>query len=268
MNKRAAKARQNRRFKPRLEEQAVELTKATPTSQPTAQKLGPHYAAGPMAGLLPPKEEETGSGSAAKAEGVEANVEPEAEVAPLPTVRGRGPAERVQVYSTPGSSIRLAGRTDADFDGGSFHTKNIKVRRGSGCVGCPARDCVRVTGMLVATYSVTTTVTLPSVDDFPNLTACQRRRVQQAITNVLAPHEQAHVRAFNRYNGTTRRAFDLTLCRGDFDSAIDGMFSAEEQARRQAAQAASDALDPFHFDVDLNCADQSATVLKEEEDEL
>jgi hypothetical protein len=115
-----------------------------------------------------------------------------------------------------------------------------------------------VTGTLVASYSVTTTVTLPRVSDFPNLTPCQRRRVQDAIDNVLAPHEREHVAAFNTYNGVTRRPFDLTLRRSDFDAAIRQMFTAEERARRAAAQAASDALDPFHVDVDLNCEDRPA----------
>ena len=74
-----------------------------------------------------------------------------------------------------------------------------------------------------------TTVTLPSVSDFPGLTPCQQRRVQHAIDTVLAPHEQQHVKAFRRYNGTTRRAFDLTVCRDQFDSAIQSMFEAEER---------------------------------------
>jgi hypothetical protein len=112
-----------------------------------------------------------------------------------------------------------------------------------------------VTGDLIATYSVATTVTLPSVNDFPNLTRCQRQRVQDAIDNVLAPHEQQHVAAYNTYNGTTSRNFDLTLCRSQFDATIRGMFKAEERARLSAAKAASAALDPFHFDVDLNCQD-------------
>lgn len=34
------------------------------------------------------------------------------------------------------------------------------------------------------------------------------------------------------------------------------MFEAEERERRSDAQAASDALDPFHVDVDLNCEDE------------
>jgi hypothetical protein len=111
----------------------------------------------------------------------------------------------------------------------------------------------------VATYSVTTTVTLPSADDFPGLTPCQRRRVQDAIDNVLAPHEQQHVRAFQQYNGTTRRPFNLTCCRSEFDTIIRNMFEAEAQARQAAAQAASDALDPFHFDVNLDCEEEGTS---------
>jgi predicted nucleic acid-binding OB-fold protein len=96
---------------------------------------------------------------------------------------------------------------------------------------------------------------LPRVSDYPDLTSCQRERVRNAIHNILTPHEQEHVTAFNKYNGTTSRRFDLTLCRGNFEGTIRSMFEGEERARRQAAQAASDALDPFYFDVDLNCKD-------------
>ena len=80
--------------------------------------------------------------------------------------------------------------------------------------------------------------------------------MQDAIDNVLAPHEQQHVSAFNTYRGTTNRQFDLTLCRNEFDATIRSMVESEESARRSAAQAASDALDPFHFDVDLDCEDE------------
>jgi hypothetical protein len=172
-----------------------------------------------------------------------------------PATSGKGAPHHEEVMGR--SSMRLEGRTEADYDGGSFQTNGQRLRPASGCDGCEG-ECVRVTGTLVATYHVTTTVTLPSADDYPDLTACQRRRVQTAIDTVLAPHEQEHVRAFRRYNGTTRRRFDLTLCRGDFDARIQEMFEAEESARRQAAQQASDALDPFHFDVDLDCEEPPA----------
>lgn len=173
-----------------------------------------------------------------------------------PTAQGKGePAH--EMANAQGRRLRLQGRTDATFDGGSFRTENVNVQRAEGCAGCPASECVRARGQLVATYAVSTTVTLPSVNDFAGLTPCQRRRVQDAIERVLRPHEEAHVRAFQTYNGTTRRPFDLTLCRSEFDAAIRSLFEGEEQGRRSAAQAASDALDPFHFDVDLDCGDES-----------
>ena len=45
----------------------------------------------------------------------------------------------------------------------------------------------------------------------------------------------------------------MTVCRSALNGRIRDMFVAEENQRRAAAQAASDALDPFHFDVDINC---------------
>lgn len=174
------------------------------------------------------------------------------QITPLSNIQGAGQTHQVSAH---GQTLSLEGRTDASFSS-SFRTKNVRVRRGTDCENCGNPDCRHLTGTLVATYSVTTTVTLPRVNDFPDLTRCQRTRVQNAITNILAPHEQQHVAAFRQYKGMTRRQFDLTLCRSDFDSTIQAMFEAEERVRRAAAQAASDALDPFNFDVDLNCEDR------------
>jgi hypothetical protein len=103
-------------------------------------------------------------------------------------------------------------------------------------------------------------VTLPKVSDFPGLTPCQQKKVQDAIDNILAPHEQQHVAAFGQYNGATSRPIDLDVCRPAFDSTIKTMFEAEEGPRKASAKAASAALDGpggFHFDVDLTCDDAS-----------
>jgi hypothetical protein len=167
--------------------------------------------------------------------------------APVSDASGVGEEAHTTAYS-----LTLQGRTDADYRS-SFRTQNVRTTPGTGCEGCDAGDCVHLRGTLVSTYTVSTTVTLPSVNDFPDLTPCQRRRVRDAITNVLAPHEQRHVRAFRTYNGTTRQQFDMTICRGDFDAAIQSMHDSEQSARQAAAQARSDALDPFQFDVDLDC---------------
>jgi hypothetical protein len=239
--------RWKRRRKQSPEEKSPAHKPAARTRRDESTGRGPFYKAGAVVHF-----KEAGRG-AVTVEGQEE----QRPAGPVPNTRGSGVPEHEEAHAT---SVRLQGRTDADYDGGNYHTENERVQQAQGCGGCTSSNCIRVTGTLVATYRVSTTVTLPSVGDFPNLTACQRRRVQDAIDNVLAPHEQQHVRAFHQYDGTTRRPFDLTLCRSEFDSQIREMFEAEESQRRATAQAASDALDPFHFDVDLDCEEeQTAT---------
>ncbi|SEQ06895.1 hypothetical protein [Nitrosomonas ureae] len=226
-------------------------TSAAPDMQSSDEGLSDFYSTGPVIHLGGLHNKDTTSNKKASSMNDQENTMPE-EPMTLTTVQGTGQTRQVSAH---GKTLRLEGRTDASYDGGAFRTEKVRLQRGTGCDGCEAADCGHVTGTLVATYSVATTVTLPRVTDFPDLTPCQRTRVQNAITNILAPHEQQHVTAFRQYNGTTRRQFDLTLCRSEFDSTIRAMFEAEESARRATAQAASDALDPFHFDVDLNCKD-------------
>ena len=245
--------KRKRRRKASQEEKAPVKKPAPQAPRKEDTGHGPFYKAGPMMHL-----KEAGRDGAALA-GEEEKRTP----GPVPSAKGSGVPKHEEVHA---NSVRLQGRTDADYDGGSYHTENERVRSAEGCEGC-SDNCIRVTGTLVATYAVTTTVTLPSADDYPDLTPCQRRRVQDAIDNVLAPHEQQHVQAFHQYDGTTRRQFDLTLCRSEFDSRIREMFEAEESQRRAAAQAASDALDPFHFDVDIDCEEETEAPEPESEKE-
>ena len=179
----------------------------------------------------------------------ETQITPEEAEEELPGVSGEGVPAHAIAYG-----LSLQGRTDADFSS-SFSTENGQTRPATSCAECAADECIRATGTLVSTFQVATTVTLPSVDDFPNLTPCQRDRVRSAITNVLAPHEQRHVTAFQTYNGTVRRPFNLTLCQSDFEARIQAMHDGIEAPRQAAAQARSDSLDPFNFEVDLNCQD-------------
>jgi hypothetical protein len=182
-------------------------------------------------------------------EGVEAagGLQPEPEQ--LPDVSGTGIDTEVSAYG-----VSLQGRTDATYSS-SFLTRHMRTSAATGCDTCDDSECVHVTGTLVSTFRVTTTVTLPSVSDFPDLTACQRQRVRDGINNVLAPHEQQHVTAFRTYNGVVRTPIDLTICRTDLDSSVQALHDSIEGPRQSAAQAASDALDPFVFDVDLDCED-------------
>lgn len=186
------------------------------------------------------------------ARGAAAGAETRSEkISPLPNVSGSGSPK---FGDGEANSVSLSGLTQGDFDGGSYATENVSVSAGEGCGSCSDADpCVRAQGTLVATYGMSTTVTLPSVNDFPDLTPCQRVVVQNAIDTVLAPHEQQHVDAFNQYRGVVRTRFDVTLCRSAFDSTMESMFDSQEAVRHSSAQAASDALDPFNFTVDIDC---------------
>lgn len=54
---------------------------------------------------------------------------------------------------------------------------------------------------------------------------------------------------------TQKTRLDLTICRTDLDASIQALHDSIEGPRQSAAQAASDALDPFEFEVDLDCED-------------
>lgn len=174
------------------------------------------------------------------------------DIEPVEAVAGEGQPHEAVAFAN-GRKVSLRGKTQAHFNGGSFQTQNVVTAPGQGCRQCGRRDCVHVTGDLSVDYQVTTTVTLPRMP--PGLTTCQQERVQQSIDTVLSPHEQEHVQAFEQYNGATQRPFDLTICRRQFPQMIQKMVRDEERERRKSAQAASDALDPFNFDVDLDCED-------------
>lgn len=175
------------------------------------------------------------------------------EVAPVQDVSGHGQVHQAMAHGPANVSIK--GKTNATFDGGSFHTEGVTTEAGQGCSACKAKNCVHVTGNVVTAYKVTTKVSLPSMAQFAKLTPCQREAVRQAIQSQLAPHEQDHVTAFGQYNGSSSQPFDLTTCRAALPGKVSAMVRTEERQRRADAQAASDALDPFQIDVDLNCSD-------------
>ncbi len=174
------------------------------------------------------------------------------DVAPVQDVEGHGKATKVSVH---GGGVVLKGRTDATFDGGAFKTQDVTTEQGSGCKQCKAKDCVHVTGKVVTTYNVTTSVSLPKLSQFKGLTPCQLEAVRQAIEGTLASHEQDHVTAFEEYNGTTEQPFDWTTCRANFPAKVSALVRQEEAPRRAQAKADSAALDPFQVNVNLDCED-------------
>lgn len=166
-----------------------------------------------------------------------------------PDIYGESNGAADTAYGEGEAPLRLEGRTDASFSS-SFRTSGVRMKDAEGC-SCSEDKCVRASGVLTASYNAQTKVTLPKVSDYPELSASQKRNFQKAIVTILAPHERQHVAAFKKYNGTTSRRFDLTLCRSEVDSTIQSMFEEEEDIRRSAAKAESDALDPFYFDFEL-----------------
>jgi len=148
--------------------------------------------------------------------------------------------------------VTLHGRTTANFSF-SFAWRDDRCKPAEGCTGCPSAQCIRCTGTIVITYRSAPRVFLPSVPR--GLRPCQRRIVQDAIENILAPHEQEHVAAFRTYEGEEHIPYDLSGCRASMSPAIRHMVNSRESARRAAAQAASDALDPFNPTIDITCED-------------
>lgn len=173
---------------------------------------------------------------------------PAAQVDPVPDITGEGQPKDVEVFG----GVSLQGRTNGSFRS-SFRTSGAQTTAGDGCSGCSGNDCVHVTGTLTSTFSMTTRVTLPPVPS--GLSTCATRRVRYAIQHCLAPHEQQHVAAFNTYRGTSSQPYDLTTCRSSLTSELQALHDAVDGPRQAAAQAASDALDPYQVDIDLDCED-------------
>lgn len=169
------------------------------------------------------------------------------------SAKGPSPAKAVNF----GGPVELRGLTEADFSNNSWALTRERGRQGSGCEGCAESDCVQYSATVRSTFRVGTTVTLPNMADYANYTACQQRRIREAINNQLAPHEQQHVAAFRTYNGTVDTPITMTGCRSELEGLVaaraDEIHRGVEGPRRDAAQAASDALDPFVINPDLNC---------------
>jgi hypothetical protein len=154
--------------------------------------------------------------------------------------------------------LRLHGTTDGNFDGGTGSVESQKVTRGTGCNCDQGVQCSHVTGTLVTNYSVSVTITMPPMPS--GLNACQQAKVQAFLQNVLLPHEHDHETRLKTYNGQTRNRVDVTAC-GEEEATrkVQAIHDAEEPARRAAAQARSDAIDPFVRPIDCSdCEKQSA----------
>lgn len=202
----------------------------------------------------PEQEEPTEATPQAAAQEKEATEQEQTVMEPesLPDFQTFGKApDTVTVF---GKTITVQGETKADFDNGTGSTQNLKARPAPKCDGCSGAECISVTGQLVITYNVATSVTLPDMPE--GLTECQQQRVRTAIDTKIKPHEDEHVKAFNTYKGTVTLPINFTGCKADLHAHVQAMHDADNEARKTAARAKSDALDPFHVPIDLDCEDK------------
>ena len=63
--------------------------------------------------------------------------------------------------------------------------------------------------------------------------------------------------AFNTYNATINTPFTYTGCRDGFDAYINNMHNGIDAGRVAAANALSDALDPFNATIPCNCPEET-----------
>jgi hypothetical protein len=155
-------------------------------------------------------------------------------------------------------TIDEKGVTNAVYNPPTMVTKNEVPTPSDGAK--PDEDKVDVTATVVATFKVTTSVGLPSVPG--GLSACQTKRVRDAINNQLKPHEDQHVAAMKQFDGTfettvTVKGVTKAGAPAALIAAAKPTVDAEGARRKKVAQDASDALDqpPFVINVDLNCED-------------
>lgn len=171
---------------------------------------------------------------------------------PAAPLRGRGEPAEVEVEGGC-DGLSLHGQANAKYNGGSWSVASQKVTTSDACGDCPpGAQCLHLTGTLVTRYSASVTITMPGLPD--GLTPCEARRVRAFLKKVLLPHEKDHERRFKTYNGTTKNPLDLTGCgMADLRSQIAAVQAAEDGPRQAAANALSDAIDPFVRTVD--CSD-------------
>lgn len=170
-------------------------------------------------------------------------------------LKGNGPVPAKAVNF--GGPVALRGLTEADFTNNKWALVKEKGQKGSGCEGCEEKDCVQYSATVRSTFKVSTKVTLPNMTEYSDYTKCQQRKIKAAIQDELAPHEQKHVAAFKKYNGTIDTPIAMTGCKSELEGKVaalaDEIHRKIEGPRRESVQAESDLLDPFVIKPDLNC---------------
>lgn len=168
----------------------------------------------------------------------------------------QGQAEHAVSGESSVGTVSVSGLTQAQYTH-RWDNGPITHQPAEDCDGdCPERyPCSTASAEKVATYGVTTNVSLPSAN-IPGLPECERGVLAQWIRNVLEPHEQRHVSAYEHYGGTTRKRFTATGCRDEVAGMLEEQMQTdhdtEEPARRAASDRESADLDPFRASIDFS----------------
>lgn len=158
------------------------------------------------------------------------------------------------------TSIHLHGKTEAHYDNGIGNVINQKATRAKDCPGCDDNSCIIWSGIFQLTFLASPTIALPLPSEYAHLRPCQRKRVRAWIQNVLLPHENQHKAAFEKYNGTVNKPFSMKICQTERSSElVQHIHDTENTRRKNIANTASDALDPFHTNIDLDCEDKKTS---------
>lgn len=170
-------------------------------------------------------------------------------------LQGKGPAPVKAVNF--GGPVALRGLTEADFSNNKWALVKESGKKSSGCEGCSGNDCIQYSATVRSTFKVSTKVTLPDLSEYSDYTACQQRLIKSAIKNELAPHEQKHVAAYKKYDGTVDTPITMTGCKSGLESQVaeraEEIHLKIEAPRRADVKAESDKLDPFEIRPNLKC---------------
>ncbi len=146
--------------------------------------------------------------------------------------------------------VEVHGQTDFTPQPSGFSVQ-ARTRPSIDCDECSAPDCIVSSGTIVSTFRSAITVTLPPVPD--GLSDCETAAVRRFINTTLRNHEQQHVAAFSKYNGTVRTPFTYTGCKSGLQAFVQSIHDGIDARRSASANAASDALDPFVRSIPCNC---------------
>ncbi len=155
------------------------------------------------------------------------------------------------VATAHGGGLSLHGQTDAKYRS-NWQLANRRVERVEDCECPPKQRCTHVTGTLVSRFRADVTIRMPDVPG--GLTACQRRRVQAFLRDILLPHEREHRRRFKTYDGVAKTPVDTTGCwPQDIQAELRQTHDDLDVDRQAATNASSAEIDPFQREVGLDC---------------